>query len=271
MKTRSEKSVDIDQAAIDNQNSGLSETEQAELIHSEKLHALGLMSAGIAHEINNPLNYAILGVELLKSEGREMLAPEFESVIRDIEDGLVRIKNIVQDLKVYSRKDTADHDVETFLAGDAVAAAIRLVTAGYEHIEVSTMLNSPFRVAGDLSSIIQVLINLITNAADSVKNKWDDEGGKIDVLGSIVDDRYFFQVADNGEGISQSQISRIFTPFYTTKSARSGTGLGMGICRAIVERHGGEITVESSLGYWTSVSFSLPYYPDEAYDFTVRT
>lgn len=232
--------------------------QQAELIHNEKLKALGIMSAGLAHEINNPLNYAVLGIELLKREGREMLAPEFDSIVSDVEDGLLRIKNIVQDLKIYARKTPdIDSTLETFLVGDAVAAAVRIVSPHTSHIEVSTMLNTPYRVYGDVSSIVQVLINLVSNAADAILRKQEARDGRIDILGKTVGDRYIIEVTDNGEGVSTKQIEDMFTPFYTTKSTHSGTGLGLSICQAIIERHGGEINVESILGSWTAVSFDL--------------
>ena len=256
IKTTSVKNQ-MDEEESPNNSEQLSALQQAEKIHSEKLQALGVMSAGLAHEINNPLNYSLLGVELLKREGREMLASEFDSTIADVEDGLLRIKNIVQDLKVYSRKVPEENIDEEFLVADAAAAAIRIVSSNYQNIEISSTLDTPYRVRGDISSIIQVLINLIGNSADSINNKWKDRGGRIDILGKRRDGRYKIEVVDNGEGVSNEQIENMFTPFYTTKPTRSGTGLGMSICQALVERHGGKIKVESSMGAWTSVTFDL--------------
>ena len=235
------------------------ELEQAEKIHKEKLQVLGIMSASLAHEINNPLNYVMLSVELLKREGRKMLAPEYDGVVSDIEDGLSRIKNIVQDLKIYSRKVPAeDGKAEEFLVSEVVAASIRLVSAGAQEIEMVSTLDTPYRVKGDPSSIIQVLINLLTNAVDSIKRKGNGEAGKIDIIGKRTGERYVIEVVDNGEGMSRELIRKVFTPFFTTKGSQKGTGLGMGICRSIISRHGGKITVDSTLGSWTAVTFSLP-------------
>ena len=236
---------------------------QPDLIHNEKLKALGMMSAGLAHEINNPLNYSILGIELLKQEGRTMMAPEFESVLSDIEDGLLRIKNIVKDLKVYSRKEYgADNITESFLLGDVVASVLRIISKLVEHIEITTTLESPYRLQGEASSIVQVLINLINNSTDSIRQKiarsnTGQYSGRIDIHGSRLDDRYKIEVVDNGMGISKEGIQDLFTPFYTTKTAGNGTGLGMCICHSIIDRHGGKVIVESTLGEWASVSFDL--------------
>ena len=231
---------------------------QSDLIHNEKLRALGMMSAGLAHEINNPLNYSILGVELLKQEGRTMMAPEFESVLSDVEDGLLRIKNIVRDLKIYSRKEySADRITESFLLGDVVASVIRITSKLVEHIEITTTLETPYRLQGEASSIVQVLINLISNSVDSIRQKMGRSGGRIDIFGSILGDRYKIEVVDNGMGISKEGIRDLFTPFYTTKAAGNGTGLGMCICHSIVDRHGGKVVADSTLGEWASISFDL--------------
>lgn len=231
---------------------------QSELIHNEKLKALGMMSAGLAHEINNPLNYSILGLELLKDESRTMMAPEFESIVSDVEDGLIRIKNIVKDLKVFAHKDMASGSItENFLVVDAVASAIRITAKSTENIEISTTLAAPYRVIGELSSIIQVLVNLIANSAESIRQKSAGTAGRIDILGKTVDDRYVVEVVDDGMGLSQDDINNLITPFFTTKSTGRGTGLGLSISNMIVERHGGKIVAESVLGKWASLSFDL--------------
>ncbi len=226
--------------------------------HGTKLKDLGTMAAGLAHEINNPLNYAILGVELLKREGRDMMAPDYDSIIRDVQDGLIRIKNIVQDLKTYSHKaqDGAVRN-QSFLAGDAIASAIRLTSQNFHGVEVTTTLDTPYKVYGDASSIVQVLINLLSNALDSVTKKWPEVGGKIEIFGRIEHGRYLVEMVDNGQGMTLEQINRIFEPFYTTKGPKRGTGLGLSICRSIIRRHGGDILVESTPGEWTSFRFDL--------------
>ncbi len=231
---------------------------QSELVHNEKLKALGIMSAGLAHEINNPLNYSVLGLDLLKQEGRTMMAPEFEAIISDVEDGLLRIKNIVKDLKVFSYKDMK-HGVttETFLVGDAISAAIRITAKATEDIEVTTTLEAPYRATGELSSIVQVLVNLLSNSAESIRQKYPESGGRIDVFGKVRESRYYIEVVDDGMGISRQGIQNLFTPFYTTKSTGLGTGLGLSVSSMIVERHGGKIAAESIPGEWASISFDL--------------
>ena len=232
---------------------------QTELIHSEKLKALGMMSAGLTHEINNPLNYSILGVEVLKEEGRTMMAPEFESVLSDVEDGLHRIRNIIKDLKVFAHKDGEQSSItETFLMGDAIASAVRITAKLTENIEVTTTMATPYRVVGEASSIVQVLVNLIANATESIHQKWQEPDGRINIYGKIVDDMYLIEVVDNGVGISKEGIENIFTPFYTTKSTGVGTGLGLSICHTIIKRNGGSFQVESIPSEWASMAFNLP-------------
>ncbi len=234
----------------------------AETIHKEKLQALGIMSASLAHEINNPLNYSLLGLELLKQEGREMLASEFEGVLSDVEDGLLRIKHIVQDLKVYSRKQPESGEKEEFMVSDVIAASIRLISASSHNIQIITTLDTPYRVKGDPSSIIQVVLNLLTNSVDSINRKNASQPGKIDIIGKQSGDWYEIEVVDNGEGVDGETIRKMFTPFFTTKGANKGTGLGMGICREIIENHKGQIDIDSKVGAWTAVTFSLPMAPN---------
>lgn len=229
--------------------------DDSDLVHSEKLKALGLMSAGLAHEINNPLNYALLGLELLKQDGPTMSSGEYNHVVSDIENGLMRIRNIVRDLTIFVGDETSGNSLDgTFLVGDVVNSAIRVTSSVHDGIELVTTLDTPYRVRGDISSIAQVLVNLIANAADSVRKRHRD-GGKIDLFGRLQGSRYVVEVIDNGVGVPRDELDDLFDPFYSTKN--SGTGLGMTICKSIVERHGGTIWVESEYGRWTSVAFDL--------------
>ena len=233
--------------------------DDTDLVRTEKLKALGLMSAGLAHEINNPLNYSLLGLELLKQDGRSMTSGEFDGVVSDIENGLTRIRNIVRDLTIFVGDESAGEMLDSsFLVGDVVNSAIRVTSSAHEGIQIVPTLDTPYRVKGDISSIAQVLVNLIANAADSIRER-RQEGGKIDLFGRLQGSRYVVEVIDNGLGISRDELEDLFDPFYSTKN--SGTGLGMTICKSIVERHGGSIRVESEYGHWTSIAFDLPVVP----------
>ena len=230
---------------------------EVDLIHDEKLKALGTMYAGLAHELNNPLNFAVIGVELIKNEGRTMMSDEFECTIADVETGLQRISNIVKDLRMLARKDQIIDLSESFLIGDVVTTSIRITADRTKHIDIIPTLVTPYRVKGSASSIVQVLVNLISNAVDSIDEKWKGSGGRINIYGKADKNRYLVEVVDNGVGLSNNEIKTLFTPFQTTKSAGRGTGLGMTISQSIIKQHGGEIRVDSLLRQWASITFDL--------------
>lgn len=234
----------------------LSSTE-SDTIHEEELKVLGTLYAGLSHEINNPLNFAVLGTELLKEKGRSMMADEFDSTISDIENGLQRISCLVKDLRMLAHKDQSNLLLESFLVRDVVASSIRMTAERTRNINIMPILESPYRVKGGASSITQVLVNLINNAVDSINNKWPDYGGYISIYGKTENKKYVIEVVDNGTGLSKNDIATLFTPFKTTKATGHGTGLGMTICKSIIKQHGGSIRVDSLLDHWASISFNL--------------
>ena len=237
-----------------------SDKQSPSAIHSEKLKVLGQMAAGFAHEISNPLSYALLGVEELHENGRNMLPDQYESTVCDVLDGLTRIRTIVEDLGLLAYKDDLSPITETFLVGDVVSSAERLVAKNLDDagISLTQLMDTPYRVHGKAESIVQVLVNLINNSIDSIVEKWQGRpGGEIRLYGKLQGEKYILEISDNGVGIAQSQIADIFTPFVTTKKYGAGTGLGMAISNSIVQRHGGSILIESKLSEWTIVSFDL--------------
>ena len=237
--------------------------DETDVVQNEKLKTLGIMSAELAHEIINPLSFVNIGVDLLKNKGRGMTSQDFERTISDISDGLLRITNIVHDIKMYSRRANISYEQsETFLVGDILASCLRITANTTKNISITTTLDAPYRVVGSESSISQILVNLIINASDSIKEKWGNDGGTIDIYGRILNDRYVIEVVDNGLGIHKEDAEKVFTPFYTTKSVGTGTGLGLTISRFIVEQHGGKMTLESETD-WTSISFDLTHVFDE--------
>jgi signal transduction histidine kinase len=117
---------------------------ESDTIHEEKLKALGTLYAGLAHEINNLLNFAVSDPGLLKEKGRSMMDDEFDSTINDIENGLQRISNLVKDLRVLAHKDQPNLLSESFLVGDVVVSSIRMTAERTRNINIVPILESPY-------------------------------------------------------------------------------------------------------------------------------
>ncbi len=253
---------------------------QEQLIRSEKLASIGQLVAGIAHEINNPVNAVTNCLEPLENAMEGFLqsldrdAPDFAQavelsndirrIIRIIRNGTNRTRRIVSALGSYSRIDTEEMtlvDIHSALK-DALEITAHLLV----NIEVETILTEPGPVKGRPGQIEQVLVNLIANAAQALQEKPD---GKITVTtrsqpaakeceGS---DELVITVSDNGPGIPDELLPKIFDPFFTTKDVGTGTGLGLSISHDIVIRHGGRIEVDGKLGAVFQVF--LPKMPDK--------
>jgi signal transduction histidine kinase len=245
------------------------EESQAQLVHSEKMASLGGLVAGIAHEINNPLNTIVNNVaplqERIDALAELIAAPTAEAeldleeaheILNVMADGARRTRTIVSALKTFSHAGHAEWK-DTDLR-DAITSTLALL--GFqlrEGLEVTTRLDDVGRVPCDASGINQVLLNLLTNAIDAVRAR-PDGPARIDVALSGDDTAVTIAVSDTGPGIPEGQRSRIFEPFFTTKDVGQGTGLGLSIAHGIVTRHGGTIEVESALGEGATFRVRLP-------------
>jgi signal transduction histidine kinase len=221
------------------------ESAQAQLVRSERLASVGRLSAGVAHEIGNPLA-AILGmIELARDP--ELDAAEREEFLRRIQQETERINRIIRDLLDFSRRgrDSADAMATTDLR-HVVEDASRLVAPQKDLREVSIERrlapNLP-DVRGPSDQLTQVVLNLLLNAADAIEG----DGAILVEVGAS--DRSGFvrlAVTDSGPGIAKEVFEHIFEPFVTTKPAGEGTGLGLAVVHAIVDRLGGAIRAESA-------------------------
>ena len=236
----------------------LRDTEH-QLIQSEKMASLGQLSAGVIHEIGNPLNYSNQAVFLLRKllrsdnpNGRVIEA------IDDIQDSIDRMKEIVRELREFSHK-TGENNIEHSLA-DSVRVALRMLGKEIETSEMTVMteVSEEIRIVGAKNQITQVLINLIHNAIQATGKVEQEQKNIIEIRASADDEQAFITVRDNGPGIEPENLSRIFDPFFTTKEVGHGTGLGLSICYRIVESHNGQITVDSNPGEFTEFLISLP-------------
>ncbi len=212
--------------------------EHAKLVQTEKLSSIGLLAAGIAHEINNPLSGVMGCVKALK-EGR--IPDERQSEYLDtIEEGLARIRATVQGLLDYSRQRTpspASIDV-----ADVISSALRLIEpmADKKRVELRGLdALVPVCVWADRGQLMQAVVNVVMNAVQAAPTgSWV----RIDLLSAK---RVGIRVTDSGPGFSADHLQRVCDPFFTTKPEGEGTGLGLAVTLGIVKSHGGDMTIEN--------------------------
>jgi PAS domain S-box-containing protein len=220
----------------------LLEDERQRMIESEKMASIGLLTAGIAHELGNPLG-AIRGrLEMLES----MLAQdEFQKEFADLSvkkmiQSVDRMSKIIRSLKSYSRdgsKDAKQPFNLTELIADIIEVSVQKCSKN--GIQVKTFgLDLPAIILGRETEIGQVVVNLFNNAFDAVK---DQDHPSIEIHMQMNDDWCELDFFDSGPGVPEDCVGKIFDPFYTTKEVGQGTGLGLSISRSIIENHGGSL------------------------------
>jgi len=222
---------------------------QTHLHHSDKLATVGLLTAGIVHEINNPLTIVHGNLTLLRDSA---LSTEQAERVADSIEAIERIMAIVRDIRTFSRTDKGESAPRNL--NDVVESVIRLVTSQIKHkaaIE-STFGNLP-PVKCNAQQLSQVFLNLLVNAAQAIR-----DSGTIRVTTRVEGAHAAVDIADDGCGMTPEVKARLFEPFFTTKPAEQGTGMGLMISADIVKRHGGEIRVESTPGKGTVFTVLLP-------------
>lgn len=249
-------------AALETANREIKETE-IQLVQAEKMSSLGRFSAGLMHDILNPLNYSRTGLFVLRKKTRwlppEMLA-ETNAVINDIEDGLKRVDNIVSDLRTFTHPgDQAPEEVDL---ADLFNLSLRFVSSELKakHISLQLNLAPGQKVWAGRNHFILVLVNLLENAIDGLGEKQfaDGSGPLIEITGRYEGDRSRLFFRDNGAGIAPKNLPKIFDPFFTTKEIGKGTGLGLSICFGIVRGYGGTISAASEPGQFCEFTLDLP-------------
>lgn len=242
----------------------LAQLKEAEtlLVRNEKLAALGRLSAGLIHEINNPLNYAKQALYVI----RRMIRPldeekrsEMLEVVTDVENGIDRVVTITSDLRGFATRTPERR--QYFLLKAAVETTLRFFAPVVNSdVPVKVDIAPDLEAQGDRNQFLQVLINLIQNALDAVASKkyLSGETPMISIQAVEDDSTVRIRVRDNGPGIPAEVISHIFDPFFTTKDVGQGMGLGLSICHRIIAEHQGRITVESEPGQHTEFLIELP-------------
>jgi signal transduction histidine kinase len=276
---------------------------EAQLVQTEKMSSLGQLVAGVAHEINTPLAYVKNSVdtvrvrmpelhdaitlsgrllELLRHEAADagelqstfdQLAARLDQirehqVLEDLDSlsgdglhGIEQISELVANLRSFSRLDRSK--VASFNVNDGVNAALLIAKPHLRKVEVEKRLGEIPSITCSPSQVNQVLLNIITNAAQAI----DKPRGLITVTTRADGpDSVAIEIADNGKGIAPEDRTRIFDPFYTTKAPGQGTGLGLSIAYKIVTQHGGQIDVLSEVGVGSTFIVSLPIKPSAEVD-----
>ena len=258
---------------------------QAQIVHSEKMASLGQLAAGIAHELNNPAGFIYGNMDLLQEYTSKMervlaiydravlppdiaaevkatkaqisydvLLSEWQSMIADCREGAGRIRDVVQNLRLFSRLDEADFKMVDLHEG--IDSTLRLLSRYYG----SGGRIGLVRDYGELPQVNcfpgqlnQVWMNLLVNAAQATGGE-----GEVRISSRVEGTAVVVVISDNGCGIPADILKKIFDPFFTTKPVGEGTGLGLSIVYGIIEKHGGTITAESKVGVGSKVTVSIP-------------
>jgi len=255
----------------------------------DKLASIGVLTAGIAHEINNPINFITGNIQALKNDFKDIIEileayftlkedmneESFQKILKDIEakkeiidtpytiqeiynllkgieEGGQRTASIVKDLRTFSRLDESDMKKANIHEG--IDSTLTLLGHNFKNnIEIIKEYHPIPKIECYPGKLNQVFMNILVNAAEAIRNK-----GIIWIKTEKVNDSIEIRIKDNGVGIPEENLKKIFEPFYTTKDVGKGTGLGLPISFSIISEHGGTIEVNSEVGVGTEFIISLP-------------
>ncbi|MFT2110784.1 transporter substrate-binding domain-containing protein [Marinomonas sp. 2405UD68-3] len=255
--------------------------QQQQLIQADKMTSLGVLVAGVAHEINNPISLLLLNLPVLKETYQDLeelledhyknngefylggleysrIREELPLMLDDMLVGTAKVRRIVDDLKDFSQQEPGRQDDSVNL-NIIVSTALRLVdntiNKHSNHVKVTYSKSLP-TFKGNAQRIEQVIINLIVNACQALESK--DKSISIQTTYIQKDDIIQFSIADEGCGIEEDNLSRLSDPFFTTRREKGGTGLGLSVSERIVQEHKGTLHYQSTVGKGTLATLSLP-------------
>lgn len=260
------------------------ESLQAQVLHAEKMASLGQLAAGVAHELNNPAGFIYSNIGLLKEQVELLktclsdydeleLPPEaaaqiaaikksidYDNIVADLSSilsdcylGAARIRDVVQNLRLFSRLDEAEF--KRVDLNEGIESTVRLLSGYYKawKITLTRDYGEIPKVNCYAAQLNQVWMNLLVNAAQAIGNA----EGEVSVTTRCEGPTVVVSISDTGPGMPAEQLKKIFDPFFTTKPVGEGTGLGLSISHGIIERHGGRIEVESALGLGTTFTIFM--------------
>lgn len=281
--------------AIEEANAALMKA-QAQLVQSEKMASVGQLAAGVAHEINNPIGYITSNLGTLKSytnvmrelitgyrqysdsikagnadeslylkmqeiqsrEDIDFVLDDVAELVSDSLAGSLRVKEIVQGLKSFSRVDSADYSESDLHSG--IESTLKVLASEMKYsCEVRLEFGDLPQVSCNLARINQVFLNLLVNASQSF-----EQPGLVTISTRCDDTWVYLSISDTGCGIPEDKLGSIFDPFFTTKAVGSGTGLGLSISFGIIEEHGGTLSVKSEVGSGSQFTIKLPIHQEQS-------
>lgn len=243
---------------------------ETRMLRSERLAAIGQVSAGIAHELMNPVAYLTQNIDALRAELKvlsdfvvprlqkerqrevEETLEELPRILSDIETGAKHIRQVALGVRAYARSEEQASEADL---ADVAQFAAKLARSEVRQRSKLVLEGPPVKVVGGPVKLCQILLNLIVNAAQSLDGTHRE--GMIRVSWEVEGDRVPLRVTDNGCGIPEELQAKVFEPLFTTKPAGIGTGLGLAICRELVDQIGGQIQLQSSVGVGTTVEVTL--------------
>jgi len=241
---------------------------EMQLVQSEKMSSLGRFSAGLMHDILNPLNYIRTGLFDLHKKNRRLppdLQKDSDATLADIEDGLKRVDNLISDLRTFTHP--GEQPAETVELADVFDTSLRFIS---NELKEKNILLELALVPGQTAwfsrnQFILVLVNVLENAIDALGEKHFSNGEQpaIHITGRYENDRSLIFIRDNGTGIKLENQAKIFDPFFTTKDIGKGTGLGLSICFGIIRGYGGSISAASEPGKYSEFTLDLPTAPNK--------
>ena len=265
---------------------------QTQLLQSEKMASIGQLAAGIAHEINNPVGFVSSNMSTLSNYSKtlfelidqsrtlytgESISPQVRAQLRSLEedaeleylqqdlfelikestDGLNRVRDIVLALKDFSHVGSTDWQFSDLQAG--IDNTLKIVASEFRNKAEVVRNYRPLPLVECLpSQVNQVFMNLLVNASQSISNT-----GVITISTAADDESVTISISDTGAGITPDNLKHIFEPFFTTKPVGLGTGLGLSVSYNIIKKHGGQISVQSTVGVGTTFTVTLPILSQE--------